>query len=41
MPRLYSEAMAMRPAVPYTPYAASQKEQNGYIITLTHFEEEN
>ena len=37
--RPYSEAMAMRPAVTYTPYAASLKEQTGDVITSTHFEE--
>ena len=39
--RLYSEAMAMRPAVTYTLYAASLKEQNVDVITLSHFEEGN
>ena len=33
--RTYSEAMAMRPAVSYTPYATSSKEQTGNIITFT------
>ena len=33
--------MAMRPAVIYTPYATSSKEQTGDIITLAHFEEGN
>ena len=37
----YSEAMAMRPAVTYTPYARSSKEQTGNIITFTQVEEEN
>ena len=31
----------MRPAVTYTPYATSSKEQTGDIITFTHFEEGN
>ena len=39
--RPYSEAMAMRPAVTYTPYAKSLKEQTGDVITFTQFEEEN
>ena len=33
--------MAMRPAVTYTPYATSSKEQTGYVITFAHFEEGN
>ena len=33
--------MAMHPAVTYTPYATSSKEQAGNIITFTQFEEEN
>ena len=37
--RPYSEAMAMRPAVTYTPYATSSKEQTGDVITFTQFEE--
>ena len=36
--RPYSEAMAMRPAVTYTPYATSSKEQTGNIIMFAHFE---
>ena len=39
--RPYSEATAMRPAVTYTPYAASSKEQTGNVITLAQFEEGN
>ena len=39
--RPYAEAMAMRPAVTYTPYATSSKEQTGNVITLTQFEEGN
>ena len=39
--QLYSEAIAMRPAVTYTLYAMSPKEQNGDIITFAHFEEGN
>ena len=31
----------MRPAVTYTPYATSSKEQTGDVITFTQFEEEN
>ena len=31
--------MAMRPAVTYTPYATSLREQTGDIITFTQFEE--
>ena len=31
--------MAMHPAVEYTPYATPSKEQTGYIITFTQFEE--
>ena len=37
----YSEAMAMRPAVTYTPYATSSKEQTGDVITFAHFTEGN
>ena len=37
--RPYSEAMAMRPAVTYNPYATSSKEQTGDVITFTEFEE--
>ena len=37
--RPYSEAMAMPPAVTYTPYATSSKEQTGDVITFTQFEE--
>ena len=37
----YSEAMAMRPAVTYTLYAASSKEQTGDVITFAQFEEGN
>ena len=33
--------MAMRPAVSYTPYATSSKEQTGDVITFTQFEEGN
>ena len=33
--------MAMRPAVTYTPYATSQKEQTGDVITFAQFEEGN
>ena len=41
MSRPYSEAMAMRPAVTYTPYATSSKEQTGDVITFAQFEEGN
>ena len=37
----YSEAMTMRMAVTYTPYATSSKEQTGNVITCAQFEEEN
>ena len=37
--RPYSEAMAMRPEVTYTPYGMSSREQTGDIITITQFEE--
>ena len=33
--------MAISPAVTYTPYATSSKEQTGDVITFTHFEEGN
>ena len=33
--RTYSEAMAMRPSVTYTPYVTSSIEQTGDIITFT------
>ena len=39
--RPYAEAMAMRPAVTYTPYATSSKEQTGDVITFAQFEERN
>ena len=39
--RPYAEAMAMRPAVTYTPYATSSKEQTGNVITFAQFEEGN
>ena len=41
MSRHYSEAMAMRPAVTYTPYATSSKEQTGDVITFTRFQKGN
>ena len=37
----YAEAMVMRPAVTYTPYATSSKEQTSDVITFTQFEEGN
>ena len=39
--RPYSEAMAIRPAVTYTPYGTSPKEQTGDVITFAQFEEGN
>ena len=39
--RPYSEAMAMRPAVTYTLYATSLKEQTSDVIMFTNFEEGN
>ena len=41
MSRPYSETMAMRPAVTYTLYTKSSKEQTGDVITFTRFEEGN
>ena len=41
MSRPYSEAMDMHPAVTYTPYATSSKEQTDDIITFAQFEEGN
>ena len=35
--RTYSEAMAMRPAVMYTPYDTSSREQTGNVITFAQF----
>ena len=37
----YVEDVAMRLAVPYTPYVTSSKGKNGGIITFTQFEEGN
>ena len=37
----YSEAMAIHPAVMYTPCATSSREQTSNIITFTQFEEGN
>ena len=37
----FSEAMAMRPDLTYTPCAASSREQTGGIITSVQFEEGN
>ena len=39
--RPYLEAMALRLAVTYTPYATSSKEQTGNVITFAQFEEGN
>ena len=38
MSQPYAEAMAMRPAVTYTPYATSSKEQTGNVITFAQFD---
>ena len=35
----YAEEMAMRPAVTYTLYATSSKEQNGDVIMFAQYEE--
>ena len=37
--RPYAKGVVMRPAVTYTPYATSSKEQTGDVITFTQFEE--
>ena len=37
----YSEEMAMRPTVTYTPYTTSSKEQTGDVIKFAQFEEGN
>ena len=37
----YSEAMAMRLEVTYTPYATSSKGQTGDVVTFAQFEEGN
>ena len=37
----YSESMVMCPAVTYTPCATYSREQTGYIITFSQFEEGN
>ena len=39
--RPYSEAVAVRPAVTYTLYATSSKEQTGDVITFAQFEKGN
>ena len=39
--RPYSEAMVIRPAVTYSPYATSSKEQTGDLIMFAQFEEGN
>ena len=39
--RPYSESMAIRPEVTYTPYAMSSKEQTGDVITFAQFAEGN
>ena len=40
-PRPYSEAIAMRPAVKYTPYTTSSREKTDDVITFAQFEEVN
>ena len=37
----FSEVMAMRPTVTYTPYAKSSREQTGDVIMFAQFEEGN
>ena len=37
----YAEAMAMRPAVTYTPYTTYSKEQTSDVITFAQFDEGN
>ena len=39
--RPHSEAIAMRPAVTYTPYATSLEEKTCNVITFAQFEEGN
>ena len=39
MSQTYSEAMAMCPAVTYTPRAMYSREKTGDIITFAHFED--
>ena len=39
--QIYSEAVFMRPAVMYTPYAPSLKEQTGNVIMFAQFDEGN
>ena len=41
MSQPYSEAMAIRPAVTYTPCDTSSREQTGDIMTFAQFEEGN
>ena len=41
MSRPYSEVMAVRPAVMYTPYDTSSEEQTGDVILFAQFEEGN
>ena len=41
MSQPYSEAMDLRPAVLYKPYATSSRGVTGDIITFAHFEEGN
>ena len=41
MSQPHAEAVYMRPAVPYTPYATSPREKTGNIIMFAQFEEGN
>ena len=41
MSQKYVEAMAMSPAVLYTPYATYSREKTGDIITFAQFEKGN
>ena len=41
MSQPYSEAMVLRLAVTYTPYATSSKEKTGDVIMFAQFEEGN
>ena len=41
MSRLYSEVMAMRSSVTYTPCATSPREKTGNIIMFAQFDEGN
>ena len=41
MSQPYKEAISIRQAASYIPYATSPREQTSDIITITNFEEEN